>query len=140
MAELEEYPEKETLEEKVQWIRNINADTLLNSEKFGEAFLNALENFKKIQGILERLIIDEVELVTQRWGTSFLIHIQKVKDSIVRINAPSISAEHAGAIAQKCQKQFLNIMQQMSQELSPYQLLISLTTNSDKISRPDTHF
>lgn len=72
MAELEEYPEEGTLEEKVQWIRNINADTLLNSQKFGETFLNALENFKKIQGLLERLIIDEVELVTQRWGTNFL--------------------------------------------------------------------
>lgn len=75
MAELEEYPEEGTLEEKVQWIRNINADTLLNSQKFGETFLNALENFKKIQGLLERLIIDEVELVTQRWGTNFLNHI-----------------------------------------------------------------
>ena len=50
MAELEEYPEKETLEEKVQWIRNINADTLLNKlflmpskilKKF-KAFLNGL--------------------------------------------------------------------------------------------------
>ena len=125
MAELEEYPEEGTLEEKVQWIRNINADTLLNSEKFGETYLNALENFKKIQGLLERLIIDEVELVTQRWGTNFLNHIQQVKDSIVRINDPSIHAEQAGAIAQDCQKQFLNIMQQMSQELAPYQLLIS---------------
>ena len=132
MAELEEYPEEGTLEEKVQWIRNINADTLLNSQKFGETFLGSLENFKTIQGLLERLIIDKVEEVTQRWGTNFLIHIEEVKESIVSINDPSIVPEHAGAIAQDCQKQFLNIMQQMSQELSPYHLLISLPPTQTK--------
>ena len=55
MAELEEYPDEGTLEQKVQWIRNINADTLLNSQKFGETFLNALENFKKFKAFLNGL-------------------------------------------------------------------------------------
>lgn len=125
MAELEEYPEEGTLEQKVQWIRNIDADTLLNSQKFGQTFLGALENFEKIQALLERLIISQVEEVTRQWGTNFINHIQQVKESIVRINDPTIDPTKAGAIAQDCQIQFLSIMQQMSQELAPYQLLIS---------------
>ena len=55
MAELEEYPDEGTLEQKVQWIRNIDADTLLNSQKFGQTFLGALENFKKIRRFLNGL-------------------------------------------------------------------------------------
>lgn len=125
MAELEEYPKNGTLEEKVQWIRNINADSLLHSDKSGQTFAGPIDKFKKVQALLHRLNIPEVEEVAQMSRINFMDHIEGIRDKIVVINNPDLNPKDAGTIAEHSQSQFTQIMNQMSEQLSPYLLLIS---------------
>lgn len=56
---------------------------------------------------------------------NFMDHIEGIRDKIVVINNPDLNPKDAGTIAEHSQSQFTQIMNQMSEQLSPYLLLIS---------------
>ncbi len=130
MDEIEKFPTKWGLREKINWIKDYDPNSLLLHNKSGKILSGVEVSFHRIQLFLERLDISKVEKLNQQQNLGiegYLDYIPVLINQFAGSNKLASSrAQAVEEYEQKLNKTFLNI----GNALSPYTALITASPSA----------